>query len=234
MPAWAKAPTILVMGDSLSAAYGIETSQGWVGLLRKRLAQRGYDYSVINASISGETSAGGLTRLPLELAQYRPALVILELGANDGLRGLSLGAMQQNLEKMITLSQHAGAKVLLIGILLPPNYGPRYTQEFAAIYPRLAKKQRVPLVPFLLAGIAEHRELMQADGMHPLASAEPRVLDNVWQYLQSLLIKSRPPESSPAKFNVRGMLIPAYPVFSPDERRGPWYPPSPVSVAPAV
>ena len=179
--------TILVMGDSLSAAYGIETSQGWVALLGERLKAHGYDYTVVNASVSGETSAGGLTRLPQELASHHPAIVILELGANDGLRGLPVGVMQANLGRMIALSRAAGAQVLLAGILLPPNYGPQYTREFAAIYPRLAGKYRAPLVPFLLAGVAEHREFMQADGLHPLPVAEPRVLDNVWPVLKRLL-----------------------------------------------
>lgn len=186
--AWAKPPpVILVMGDSLSAAYGIETSQGWVALLGQRLAARGYDYTVINASVSGDTSAQGLTRLPLELARHRPAIVILELGANDGLRGLSVPAMQQNLARIIALSKQAGAELLLLGILLPPNYGPDYTQKFSAVYPKLAKEFHVPLVPFLLAGVAEHRDWLQADGMHPLAKAEPQVLDNVWLKLEPLL-----------------------------------------------
>ncbi|MGH8335565.1 MAG: arylesterase [Gammaproteobacteria bacterium] len=185
--AWAKPPAILVMGDSLSAAYGIETSRGWVALLEHRLAARGYDYTVINASVSGDTSAQGLTRLPTELARHHPAIVILELGANDGLRGLSITAMQQNLAQMIALSKRADAQVLLIGILLPPNYGSEYTQEFADVYPQLAKKYQVPLLPFLLTGVAEHREWLQADGMHPLAMAEPRVLENVWAKLGPLL-----------------------------------------------
>lgn len=177
------------MGDSLSAAYGIETSQGWVALLEQRLQSEGYDWRVVNASVSGDTTAQGLTRLPLELARHRPAVVILELGANDGLRGLSVTAMRGNLARMIGLSEKAGAKVLLVGIYLPPNYGPEYTREFAAAYPRLAREYRLPLVPFLLAGVAEHRDWMQADGLHPLAMAEPRVLDNVWIKLEPLLKK---------------------------------------------
>lgn len=179
------------MGDSLSAAYGIETSQGWAALLSQRLAARGYDYTVINASISGDTSAQGLTRLPLELQRHRPVIVILELGANDGLRGLSLAAMRENLGRMITLSQQAGAKVLLVGIYLPPNYGPDYTQKFAAVYPQLAREYHLPLVPFLLAGVAEHRDWMQADGLHPLPMAEPQVLDNVWIKLEPMLQRRR-------------------------------------------
>lgn len=175
------------MGDSLSAAYGIETSQGWVALLAERLKTRADDYRVVNASVSGDTSAQGLTRLPVELARHRPAIVILELGANDGLRGLPVAALQANLAKMIVLSKHAGAQVLLLGILLPPNFGPEYTQSFAAVYPRLAKDYHVPLVPFLLEGVAQHREMLQADGMHPLAPAEQQVLNNVWAKLAPLL-----------------------------------------------
>lgn len=182
------------MGDSLSAAYGLESSQGWVRLLQQRLTADGYDYTVVNASISGETTAGGLTRLPQALRQHKPAIVILELGANDGLRGLPVKLMQQNLGQMIALSSHAGAKVLLVGILLPPNYGPQYTRAFSAVYPALARHYRVPLVPFLLAGVAQDRDRMQADGLHPKAIAEPRVLENVWSKLEPLLAK---PASKP-------------------------------------
>jgi acyl-CoA thioesterase I len=192
-------PVILVVGDSLSAAYGIETSQGWVVLLQARLDTGSYRYRVVNASISGDTSAQGLTRLPVELARHKPAIVILELGANDGLRGLSVTAMHDNLAKMISLSKQAGAKVLLLGILLPPNFGPEYTESFAAVYPRLAKDYHVPLVPFLLQGVAEHRELLQADGMHPLAPAEQQVLDNVWAKLVSLLKKNLEPALTRAR-----------------------------------
>lgn len=180
------------MGDSLSAAHGLEVSQGWVALLQARLKARGYDYTVVNASISGETSAGGLTRLPHTLRQLKPAIVILELGANDGLRGLPVKLMQKNLGRMIVLSRQAGAKVLLVGILMPPNYGMAYTREFAQVYPALARQYRVPLVPFLLAGVAQDRSLMQADGLHPKAEGEPRVLRNVWTRLQPLLEKPAP------------------------------------------
>lgn len=183
------ARTILVMGDSLSAAYRLEVSQGWVVLLQARLKAQGYDYTVVNGSVSGETTAGGLTRLPQQLAAGKPSIVILELGANDGLRGLPLNTMEDNLGRMLALSSKAGAKVLLVGILLPPNYGPDYTREFSRIYRSLAKRYQVPLLPFLLAGVAEHRELLQADGLHPLAAAEPRVLDNVWPALLPLLHK---------------------------------------------
>ncbi|HET7921471.1 MAG TPA: arylesterase [Gammaproteobacteria bacterium] len=189
-PAALAAPArILVMGDSLSAAHGLATDQGWVALLQARLRAQGYDYTVVNASISGETTAGGLTRLPHALGQHTPAIVILELGANDGLRGLPVALMQQNLGRMIALSSRAGASVLLLGILLPPNYGPAYTRAFAAVYPALARQYRIPLLPFLLEGVAEHPELMQADGLHPTATGEPVVLDNVWGKLKPLLHK---------------------------------------------
>ena len=180
---------ILVMGDSLSAAYGIETSQGWVTLLQARLKADGYDYTVVNASVSGETSAGGLTRFPQALASAKPSIVILELGANDGLQGLPTKILQENLGRMLTLSRRSGARCLLVGVLMPPNYGRPYTESFAAVYPDLAKAYKVPLLPFLLAGIAEHRELLQTDGLHPLAGSEPKVLDNVWPYLEPLLHK---------------------------------------------
>jgi acyl-CoA thioesterase I len=181
------ASTVLVMGDSLSAAYGIEPAQGWVALLAKRLKERRYDYTVVNASVSGETSAGGLTRLPEALAKHKPAVVVLELGANDGLRGTPVNTIQANLGRMIELSKQAGAQVLLVGILLPPNYGPQYTGAFKDLYPQLAKRYQLNLLPFLLDGVAEHREIMQADGLHPKAKGEPAVLDNVWVHLEPLL-----------------------------------------------
>lgn len=186
------APVILVWGDSLSAAYGLEPSQGWVPLLDRRLRAQGYDYTVVNGSVSGETTAGGLTRLPDALGQHRPAIVVIELGANDGLRGTSIKVMQDNLGRMITLSRKAGAKVLLLGILMPPNYGVQYTRAFSQVYTDLSRRYGVPLLPFLLKGVAEHRELVQSDGMHPVAGAEPKVLDNVWPTLVPLLKKSQP------------------------------------------
>jgi acyl-CoA thioesterase-1 len=194
MPAlgFAAAPhAILVMGDSLSAAYGIDPAQGWVTLLQQRLRSSGYDYTVANASVSGETTSGGLTRLPGALKAHPPGVVIIELGANDGLRGLPIQVMHDNLVRMITLSQAAGAKVVLAGVLLPPNYGGPYTQAFARTYADLAKQYRLPLIPFLLADVAEHRDMVQADGMHPLAKAEPQVLDNVWPILKPLLHKKK-------------------------------------------
>ena len=179
---------ILIMGDSLSAAFGIQRSLGWVTLLEARLKAQGYDYTVVNASVSGETTSGGLTRLPAALTN-KPGIVILELGANDGLRGLPIQVMHDNLAKMIDLSQAEGAKVVLAGMLLPPNYGEPYIKAFAGTYTDLARHYKLPRVPFLLAGVAEHRELLQPDGLHPLAVGEPKVLDNVWPYLKPLLHK---------------------------------------------
>ena len=182
--------TILAFGDSLSAAYGIRPEQGWVALLAQRLPAQGYGYQIVNASVSGETSAGGLERLPRALALHHPAIVILELGANDGLRGLPVSAMRENLAHMLQLSQAAGARVLLIGIRIPPNYGPRYGEEFAQVFPELARQFHVPLVPFLLRDVALDPARMQEDGMHPNAAGEPAVLDNVWPYLKPLLEKN--------------------------------------------
>jgi len=182
--------TILVMGDSLSAAYGIRPEQGWVALLTQRLQAEGYGYQVINASVSGETSSGGLQRLPRALQIHQPAMVILELGANDGLRGLPLAETRANLTKMVQLSRAAGARVLLVGIRIPPNYGPRYANEFADLYPEIAKRYHLPLVPFLLEKVALDPTLMQEDGLHPNARGEPAVLDTLWQKLEPLLKKN--------------------------------------------
>ena len=178
---------ILSFGDSLSAAYGLQPEQGWVALLQQRLHGQGYEYQIINASVSGETSSGGLERLPHLLALHHPAIVLLELGANDGLRGLPLQTVHDNLVHMITLARDAGAQVLLLGIRLPPNYGVRYGDGFAALYSQLAKQYQLPWIPFLLAGVALDPTLMQADGMHPLAAGEPKVLDTVWPALVPLL-----------------------------------------------
>jgi acyl-CoA thioesterase I len=182
--------TILVFGDSLSAAHGIRPEQGWVALLDARLKAQGYGYEVVNASVSGETSSGGVERLPRALKLHQPGTVILELGANDGLRGLPLAATRDNLAQMVRLAQASGARVLLIGIRIPPNYGPRYTEEFARVFPDLANQDHLPLVPFLLAGVALDPDLMQEDGMHPNARGQPRLLDNVWPYLKPLLKKN--------------------------------------------
>jgi acyl-CoA thioesterase I len=186
----ASARTILVFGDSLSAAYGIRPEEGWVALLGQRLQAQGYGYQIVNASVSGETSGGGLERLPRALQLHRPSLVILELGANDALRGLPLGMTQENLASMVRLSQSVGARVLLIGLRLPPNYGPRYTEQFAGMFPALANQYHLPLVPFLLEKVALFPERMQPDGLHPNAQGQPPILDTVWPYLQPLLNKN--------------------------------------------
>jgi acyl-CoA thioesterase-1 len=182
--------TILVFGDSLSAAYGLAPEQGWVALLAQRLRTQGYGYKVVNASESGETSGGGLERLPRALELHRPGLVILELGANDGLRALPPGEMRGNLEQMVRLSREAGAQVLLVGTRIPPNYGPRYTQEFERVFPELANQYHLPLVPFLLEMVALDPALMQPDGLHPNASGEGPVLETVWPHLEPLLKKN--------------------------------------------
>ena len=182
-----RVPAILVYGDSLSAAYGIAREQGWVSLLQQRLQGQGYPYQVVNASVSGETTQGGLTRMPATLRQQQPAIVLIELGANDGLRGLPVAEMQRNLSAMIEASQKIKAKVMLIGIQIPLNYGPRYTREFSETFPLLAKRYRLPLLPFLLDGVAGKPELTQDDGLHPTAAAQRRLLDNVWNVLEPLL-----------------------------------------------
>lgn len=176
-----------MFGDSLSSAYGIRAQQGWVALLEKRLQRERLDYSVVNASISGETTAGGLARLPRALAQHKPALVILELGGNDGLRGLPVEEMQKNLSAMVVRSQKAGARVLLVGMRVPPNYGSDYEQAFAEAFAALARRHRVALAPFLLEGIAEDLRMFQPDRIHPTEAAQPILLDNVWKKLRPLL-----------------------------------------------
>ena len=183
----ATAGTILIVGDSISAAFGLDTRLGWVSLLEQRLKEQGYDDQVVNASISGDTSAGGLARLPALLAEHKPDVVIVELGGNDGLRGQLPAQLKQNLAGMIDASRQAGAKVLLLGMQLPPNYGPRYTSAFAEVYGTLAKEKGVPLVPFFLDGIGGHPELMQADGLHPAVGAQGKLLENVWPTLKPLL-----------------------------------------------
>ena len=179
--------TLLVFGDSLSAAYGLRTDEGWVVQLQNRLRQQGYGYRVVNASSSGETTAGGRARLDRALETHQPDLVILELGANDGLRGLPVQGARENLAAMIRSVQQRDADLLLVGILMPPNYGPRYAESFAAMYPALAEEFDVPLVPFLLEGVALDNRYMQADGLHPNAAGQPRLLENVWAHLVPLL-----------------------------------------------
>ncbi|WP_350613108.1 arylesterase [Pseudomonas sp. HY7a-MNA-CIBAN-0227] len=183
----AAAGTVLIVGDSISAGFGLDTSKGWVALLEQRLKSEGFDDKVVNASISGDTSAGGLARLPAALAEHKPDLVILELGGNDGLRGQLPTQLQQNLASMIDQSRDSGAKVLLLGMQLPPNYGKRYTESFAEVYGKLAEEKKVPLVPFFLEGIGGHPDLMQADGLHPAVSAQGKLLENVWPTLKPLL-----------------------------------------------
>ena len=180
---------ILVLGDSLSAAHHIPVASGWVHLLETRLAQSKDQRPVVNASISGETTSGGLERLPSLLSENKPALVIVELGANDGLRGLPIGEIHENLSKIIRACHGAGAAVVLLGIELPINYGPQYRDGFRAMYRDLAQEFNLPLVPFLLAGVALDPELMQDDGLHPKAEGEPKVLDNVWSVLEPALQK---------------------------------------------
>lgn len=178
---------ILVLGDSLSAGYGIAQNAGWVHLLQQRLQQQYPDIAVINASISGDTTHGGLTRLPAALQRHHPAIVVIQLGGNDGLRGLDLAQAQNNLGDMIELARQAGAQVLLLGVKLPANYGPVYAAQFHQIYTNLAKEKQVALVDFFLQGVAETTALMQADGIHPSAKAQPRILQNVWPKLEKLL-----------------------------------------------
>lgn len=185
-----KAASILIMGDSLSAEYGLPRGTGWVALLQSRLQQQGMNAEVVNASISGETTSGGLTRLPPLLKQHRPTHVVIELGANDALRGLALKSTRANLLSMIEASQQAGAKVLLIGMMVPPNYGKRYTDDFLATFPDLAQTHRTALVPFLLKGVADRpdaRDWFQADGNHPLPKGHPIMLENVWAALKPQL-----------------------------------------------
>jgi acyl-CoA thioesterase-1 len=182
-----ESPTILVLGDSLSAAYGIRLEQGWVALLQGRLKTEGYGHRVINASASGETTGGALARLPRALERHRPLVVIIELGGNDGLRGLPLADVRANFESLIRLSRAAGAKVLLVGMRIPPNYGPAYTKGFHDLYGELARTHQLPLVPFFLDGIALDDSLMLEDGLHPNAAAQPKLLDQVWPQLKPLL-----------------------------------------------
>lgn len=180
-------PTLLVVGDSLSAGYGLETGKGWVDLLRARLNAVQPGWTLINASISGDTTAGGLARLPALLSRDKPRVVIIELGGNDALRGLSLQQTQDNLSRMTALCKKAGARVLLVGMQIPPNYGPAYTARFAAVFPAVARAQKVALVPFLLSGVVAHPDWFQSDNIHPTAQAQPTMLDTVWPHLQPLL-----------------------------------------------
>lgn len=185
--AYSASKTILVLGDSLSAEYGIARSTGWVTLMQTRLKTEKFDASIVNASISGETTSGGKIRLPALLEKHHPDIVVIELGANDGLRGLSVSAAEANLLAIITAAKNAHAKILLIGIRLPPNYGDEYTRKFFSIYAKLAKKTNSTLVPFLLAGVSDQQ--FQPDRLHPIAEAHPLIQQNVWTHLKPLLSK---------------------------------------------
>jgi acyl-CoA thioesterase I len=184
------APVILVLGDSLSAGYGLDPRQGWVWLLEERLRELGLPHRVVNASISGETTAGGRTRLPALLSEHQPKLLVIELGANDGLRGLGFGVIRDNLRALIRDGRESGSQVLLSAIRLPPNYGAAYNDIFQAIFQETAATEGVPLVTDFLAGIADNRALMQADGLHPTAQAQSLILANVWPVLKPLLVAS--------------------------------------------
>jgi len=187
LPNLAEARIILIVGDSLSAAYGIPVEQGWVALLQERLDSRDYPYRIINASISGDTTANARARLSQALASHEPDVVLLELGGNDGLRGLSLAAMKSNLAAMISSVQETGAQLLLIGVQLPPNYGPRYTEKFQAVYRELAAEHDLALLPSLVDGIGTEQNLMQQDGIHPNVTAQPLIRDHVWEAMLPLL-----------------------------------------------
>ncbi len=193
LPLAAQAPsavaprTVLVMGDSLSAAYGLSAAQGWVALTADQVKRTRPGWRVVNASISGETTAGGASRIAAELKRHRPAIVVIELGANDGLRGLSLAQTRGNLDRMIQAAKTSGARVMLIGMRIPPNYGPDYTRGFEANFKALADQYKLPLLPFLLEPIARDRANFQADNLHPVAAAQPKVRDHVWQVLGPML-----------------------------------------------
>ncbi|CBL43879.1 arylesterase [gamma proteobacterium HdN1] len=178
---------VMVLGDSLSAAYGISPKQGWVTLLAERLRQEAYSAEVVNAAISGNTTAAGRSRLAGALAEHQPNLVLLELGGNDGLQVLPLQAMRKNLETMIDEIRESGADVVLLGIRIPPNYGQRYTHAFERVFKEVAEEKKTPFLPFLLEGVVEHSGWMQDDGIHPTAAAQPAILENVWPVLKPLL-----------------------------------------------
>ncbi|MGC1388161.1 MAG: arylesterase [Steroidobacteraceae bacterium] len=191
IPADAAAPVILVFGDSISAGYGLpRVEQGWVALLQTRLKDQGYGYQVVNASVSGETTEGGLARLPRALNLHHPVIVVLELGGNDGLRALPAGQMRDNLSRMAGLAEAAGAKVALLGMRMPPNYGPQYAAQFSQAFSDVARDQKLPFVAFVLAGIATSPGLMQPDGIHPNEAGQPQLLDNVWPALKPLLTRA--------------------------------------------
>ncbi len=183
----ATAKSIVVLGDSISAGYGIEVTEGWVSLLQKKLNENGSDHIIHNESISGDTTAGGLARIDQSLSLHKPDIVIIELGANDGLRGLPPALIKSNLAELIHRAQHAGAKVLLLAMKIPPNYGSRYIALFYKIYPQLATELRVPYVPFIMEDVALTKDMMQADGLHPNAKGQPFITQKVWPQLLPLL-----------------------------------------------
>lgn len=187
----ATTPVLLVLGDSISAGYGLAKGSGWVDLLAKRIEAQHLSWRVVNASISGDTTAGGRARLPALLAQHKPGIVIVELGGNDGLRGGNLHSTKENLDAMVAATRKSGAQAVVVGMKLPPNYGPAYTRDFEALYGDVAKSNHVPLVPFLFAGFGESDEWFQPDRVHPTAAAQAKLLDNVWPALSPLLAKSR-------------------------------------------
>ena len=183
----ALAQNILLVGDSISAAFGLEIQQGWVTLLEQRLAEQDYPHAVINASVSGDTTAGGLARLPGLLQEFQPELVVIELGGNDGLRALPVSNMQQNLSAMVELAKNAGADVILLGMRIPPNYGPRYSDAFENTFVEVAEKHDIALLPFLLEGVGGVEGMMQSDGVHPTAAAQTLLLDNAWPVIRQWL-----------------------------------------------
>ena len=186
-PAYSASKTLLVLGDSLSAEYGLPRDSGWVYLLQQQLRKEKYDLTLVNASISGETTSGGKSRLPSLLQQHKPALVLIELGGNDGLRGLSLAATQANLREMMAMSMTSGAKIILVGMRVPPNYGVDYSKRFAAMYQGLGREKNVRLVPFLLQGLDNTEQFFQPDRIHPNQLAQPIMMENVWQILKPML-----------------------------------------------
>ncbi|VVD65028.1 arylesterase [Pandoraea fibrosis] len=190
------APTILVVGDSLSAEYGIARGAGWVNLMQQTITQNGFDYNVVNASISGDTTSGGRARLAPLLERYHPAITILELGGNDALRGIPLDLTRQNLLEMIAAARKSGSRVVVVGMRIPPNYGPDYSEQFFNMFSTVAKQEKTAYVPFLLAGVIEHQDWFQQDQIHPLAKAHPQILQNVWPTVKPLL---KPAGKPPAK-----------------------------------
>lgn len=197
---------VLVLGDSISAGYGIEQELGWVNLLNERLLRQTTEYQVKNLSISGETTIGGLTRLPQALERYNPDIVIIELGGNDGLRGYPISKIRSNLNKLVATSLQADARVLLVGMMLPPNYGQRYTDAFYRIFSEIAATHNVPFLPFLLDGIAANTALMQPDGIHPKAEAQSMILDNIWSRLADML--GRDPAAGVPALDSSSLLMP--------------------------